>query len=571
MSAIDFMSPTYRAAGTDLVLNISPLGLVELADEEFEVHGPRLNRYALNWALYLGHHWSHRREVGEHQHTSNFYRAFTDYMARFTFGKGVRFEAPRATSGMIPDILQRVWEKDNHKERVLLEMGQQGAVSGDAFVKVAYEEPYVDTAGILNAGRVRILPLNAAHCFPEWHPHDRTRLLRMKIKYRFWGTSLEGTRQVFTYTEILTDDVIEEYLNDELIDSRPNPIGIVPVVHIANRPVSGSPWGLPDCQDIISLNRQYNEVATSVADIINYHAEPITIITGAKASQLERGAKKIWAGLPKDARVENLEGGYQGLKQGLEYLEMIKRTMHEMVGIPETALGQSQPISNTSGVALSIQFQPLMNVWEQKTTQYGMGIQRINDIILRTIAVKEPNAFVWNEMVHSPLEEDQLPVLDPRDPITYYTEIVFPPPLPLDKLVLLNEIQAKFQLGLESREGALRLLGEEFPDEKLAEIREELKDDALADGALALIKTQIQSAIAEMTGMMAGPDGMPIPAPPPQPMDVTGDGIPDVMSGIGIPPADPNAQMAEQELRNSLVTKAYGTKLPQRSVARPDA
>lgn len=571
MSPIDFMSPTYRAAGTDLVLNISPLGLVELADEEFEVHGPRLNRYALNWALYLGHHWSHRREMGEHQHTSNFYRAFTDFMARFTFGKGVRFEAPRATSGVVPDILQRVWEKDNHKERVLLEMGQQGAVSGDAFIKVAYEEPYVDSAGILNAGRVRILPLNAAHCFPEWHPHDRQRLLRMKIKYRFWGTSLEGTRQVFTYTEILTDDVIEEYLNDELIDSRPNPIGLVPVVHIANRPVSGSPWGLPDCQDIIGLNRQYNEVATSVADIINYHAEPITIITGAKASQLERGAKKIWAGLPKDARVENLEGGYQGLKQGLEYLEMMKRTMHEMVGIPETALGQSQPISNTSGVALSIQFQPLMNVWEQKTTQYGQGIQRINDIILRTIAVKEPNALVWNELTHGPLESDQLPALNPRDPITYFTEVIWPPPLPLDKLVLLNEIQAKFQLGLESREGALRLLGEEFPDEKLDEIREELREDAIADGALALIKTQIQSAIAEMTGMMAGPDGMPIPAPPPQPMDVTGDGIPDVMSGIGAPSIDPNAQMAEQEIRNMLVTKAYGTRLPQQSIARPDA
>lgn len=29
-------------------MQISPLGLVELADEEFEVHGPRLNRYAQN-------------------------------------------------------------------------------------------------------------------------------------------------------------------------------------------------------------------------------------------------------------------------------------------------------------------------------------------------------------------------------------------------------------------------------------------------------------------------------------------------------------------------------------------
>ena len=571
MSGIDFISPTYRAAGTDLVLNISPLGLVELADEEFEVHGPRLNRYALNWALYLGHHWSHRREIGEHQHTSNFYRAFTDYLNRFTFGKGVRFNTPEATTAILPDILQRVWEKDNHRESVLLEMGQQGSVSGDAFVKVAYEEPYVDTAGIVVPGRVRILPLNAAHCFPEWHPHDRSRLLRMKIKYRFWGTSLEGTRQVFTYTEILTDDSIEEYLNDELIDSRPNPIGIVPVVHIANRPVSGSPWGLPDCQDIISLNRQYNEVATSVADIINYHAEPITIITGAKASQLERGAKKIWAGLPKDARVENLEGGYQGLKQGLEYLEVIKRTMHEMVGVPETALGQVQPISNTSGVALSIQFQPLMNVWALKVTQYGLGIQRINELVLRTIAVKEPNSLIWTDGINSPREDDQLDMLDPRDPLTYYTEVEFPPPLPLDKLIVLNEIQAKFQLGLESREGALRLLGEEFPKDKLVEIRDELKEDAIADGALALIKTQIQSALVEMTGMMTGPDGEPIPAPPPQPMDVTGDAVPDVMAGLGQPSAIPEAAMAEQEIRNMLVTRAYGTKLPRSSISKPDS
>jgi hypothetical protein len=552
-------------------MNISPLGLVELADEEFEVHGPRLNRYAINWALYLGHHWSHRREVGEHQHTSNFYRAFTDYMLRFTFGKGVRFATPEATGAIIPEILHRVWEKDNFRESVLMEMAQQGAVSGDAFVKVAYEEPYVDPAGIPMPGRVRILPMNAAHCFPEWHPHDRSRLMRMKIKYRFWGTSLEGTRQVFTYTEILTDDSIEEYLNDELIDSRPNPIGLVPVVHIANRPVAGSPWGLPDCQDIIALNRQYNEVATSIADIINYHAEPITIITGAKASQLERGAKKIWAGLPKDAKVENLEGGYQGLKSGLEYLTLIKRTMHEMVGIPETALGQVQPISNTSGVALSIQFQPLMNVWEQKTTQYGLGIQRINELIIRTIAVKEPNALTWIEGVNSPLEPDQLPQLDPMDPITYYTEIEFPPPLPLDKLIVLNEIQAKFQLGLESREGALRLLGEEFPKDKLTEIRDELKEDAVADGALALIKTQIQSAIVAMTGMMSGPDGEPIPAPPPEPTDITGDSVPDVMSGLGQQSPFPEVAMAEEEIRNTLLTKAYGTKIPQRSVARPDA
>jgi hypothetical protein len=54
--SIDFVSPNIRAAGSDLTIAISPLGLVELSDEEFEVHGPRLNRYAQGWAFYLGHH-----------------------------------------------------------------------------------------------------------------------------------------------------------------------------------------------------------------------------------------------------------------------------------------------------------------------------------------------------------------------------------------------------------------------------------------------------------------------------------------------------------------------------------
>ncbi len=343
------------------------------------------------------------------------------------------------------------------------------------------------------------------------------------------------------------------------------------MVHIPNLPVSGSPWGLPDCQDIIAINRQYNEIATSVADIINYHAEPVTVITGAKASQLERGAKKIWAGLPKEAKVENLEGGYQGLQAGLQYLELLKRTMHEMVGVPETALGQVQAISNTSGVALSIQYQPLMNRWQQKTTQYGVGIQRINELVIRTIAVKEPELLEWTEGVNSPLEEDHLPILDPRDPLTYYTEVDWPQPLPLDKLVLLSEIQQKFLLGLESREGALRALGEEFPDEKLIEIRSEQIDDALSDGALGLVKSQIQNILVALTGMTTGPDGTPMPAPPPTPVDVTGDFEPDIAVGPGMPPPDPESAMMDQMLRERLLTMAYGSKIPQRSTKTPDA
>jgi hypothetical protein len=578
MSFADFSPPSYRAASSDLTISISPLGLVELADEEFEVHGPRLNRYSLNWAMYLGHHWGYRREQGEMQIAVNYYRAFIDYLSRFTFGNGVQFRSPKATEAIIPDRLQRVWEIDNDKQRVLFEMAQTGGITGDCFVKIAYEEAWTDSIGRFHPGRVRVLPLNPAFAFPEFHPHDRTRLLRFKQKYRFWGTSLEGTRQVFTYTEILTDDIIEEYVNDELIDSRPNPLGQIPVVHIPNIPVSGSPWGLSDAHDIIAINRAYNEISTDIADIINYHAAPVTVIIGAKASNLEKGAKKVWGGLPKDARVENLEGGGAGIQGALTYLETLKRSMHEMMNIPETALGQTQPISNTSGVALSIQFQPLMNRFSQKSSQYGKGLERINELIILNLAIKEPETMVYNPEEDGPIKDYQLPQLDPNDPITYLSYAHFPPPLPLDKLVLLNELSQKMSMGLESKEGALRALGEEFPEEKLQEIRTELIEDAESEGALNLVKAQITKQLMDITGMMVGPDGS---ATPMDPMmmgdgDMLGDGVSGPVDAQGAP-ADPEAEaqaeenlIGEQKIREKLVSDAYGTQIPSRQIAPKD-
>ena len=562
MSGIDFSPPSYRAASSDLTISISPLGLVELADEEFEVHGPRLNRYSLNWAMYLGHHYSYRRQTGETQMAINYYRAFTDFVINFTFGKGVSFRSPKETEAIVPDLLERVWEVDNNKATVLWEIGQQGSVSGDCFIKVAYEEAYKDPSGREHPGRVRILPLNSSFAFPEFHPHDRERLIRFKLKYRFWGTSLEGTRQVFTYTEILTDDVIEEYINDELIDSRPNPLGVIPVVHIPNVRISGSPWGLSDCNDIININRTYNETATDIADIVNYHAAPVTVIIGAKASQLEKGANKVWGGLPKDARVENLSGGSEGLKGAMDFLAMMKKAMHEMIGVPESALGQAMPVSNTSGVALSIMFQPLMNRYHQKIVQYAHGLERINELILISLAIKEPETFKWDpESSTHPLKQGQAAELDPNDPITYRSYVHFPQPLPLDKLIALNEIQSKLSLGLESKEGALRALGEEFPAAKLTEIRQELQDDAVADGALKLIQSQIEQDIMTLTGQIPTQAGAGGPSDQPQVAIDGAPGNPTIMDDVLI--AD---EIGDQAMRNKLVTQAYGTKLPQRRV-----
>jgi hypothetical protein len=556
--AISFASPSMRASQSDLTVSISPLGLVELADEEFEVHGPRLNRYSQNFAYYLGHHWGYRREAGESQITFNYVKAFADYINNFTFGRGVHFKSVKEYEHITPALLKRAWEVDNHKQQLLWEMGQQGGVSGDCFVKVAYAPAFVDDLGQEQPGRIRILPLNAAFCFPEWHPHDRDRLIRFKLKYRFWSTGEDGTRSVYTYVEVLTDQTIEEYLNDELIDSRPNPLGAIPIAHIPNTQVSGSPWGLSDIGDILNLNREYNEKATDVSDIINYHAAPVTIITGAKASNLEKGPRKVWGGLPKDASVFNLENGVD-LDGPLKYLEMLKRGMHELTGVPETALGQMQAVSNTSGVALAIQYQPMMQRYMMKTLQYSVGLSKINEMVLKTLFIFEPQTVYYDPNTDGIIKPDQPPMVDVNDPLAYLTECEWPAPLPIDTLVKLNEIQAKMALGLESIRGALHTLGEEFPDEKAREIFEEQVEDAKQQGALRMLKAQIDSSILQLTGMP--PEGVDAPAPQ---TDAAGNPVgpqPGGPSPVTLPGGiDLGAITASeiQKMTNEIVTQAYG-------------
>ena len=71
----------------------------------------------------------------------------------------------------------------------------------------------------------------------------------------------------------------------------------------------------------------------------------------------------------------------------------------------------------------------------------------------------------------------------------------------MDILVKINEIQAKMALGLESKRGALRDLGEQFPDQKMQEIFEELMEDTKEQGALDLLRAQITQIQMATTGM----------------------------------------------------------------------
>jgi len=68
----------------------------------------------------------------------------------------------------------------------------------------------------------------------------------------------------------------------------------------------------------------------SQTSLIN-HAAPITVVIGAKPSQLEKGTNRVWSIGNKDVDIHNLENGVD-LQWPLEVLNTLKRSMHEMTG-----------------------------------------------------------------------------------------------------------------------------------------------------------------------------------------------------------------------------------------------
>ena len=109
--------------------------------------------------------------------------------------------------------------------------------------------------------------------------------------------------------------------------------------------------------------------------------------------------------------------------------------------------------------------------------------------------------------------------------------------MPMDTLIKINEIQAKMAMNLESRRGALRDLGIQFPDQKIREIFEEVMEDTKEQGALDLIRSQIAAFNMMATGMT--PDGQPM-------MTADAEGNPDACHASGRPgpgPGDADARL----------------------------
>lgn len=343
----------------------------------------RMNRYREQWKFYKGEHFVNPYDDGERKVVFNFCKAIVDKGVQWFVANGWKVTSPTGND-QVANLLNVVWE-GNNRDWLTQKAAQFASVTGDSFYFVSVET--ADAYGNLlppDKHKVKISCIDPAYCFPVFSDDGSYTMRAMLVQYPVVDAD---TGNVALYSLYITPDEWVTFMNDKEVDRQPNFFGKINVVHVPNFYRADSLFGDSDIEHIIQINEEYNTVANSVRRIIKYHAEPTTLIYGARASNLERSSKKVWSNLPTDAKVENLQLE-SDLTANYAYLKMLEAKIEQMSDIPAIAFDSSDlKISNTSGLAMQMMFQPLIEKTKRRRISHLKGIQEVNELIITAMEV----------------------------------------------------------------------------------------------------------------------------------------------------------------------------------------
>ncbi len=428
-------------------------------------HTSRVSKYQNCWDFYDGKQWAMAAPEGFDQVTINYAKTFVKKLRRFAFRNGwtMAFSEEQRNDGI--DVwVNDVWKHNNITD-ITNRIGDFGGIFGDWYLYPQWLPDMEMSKNLPLSSQVKLTVLDPRYVFPQYN--NKTGEMEFCViiipyeSYQLKGDSFDVTNRL--YREVHTKDKIYVQELDEknnIIEERAvdNPLGKILVVHGIHQPKAGSFYGAGIIEDIIGAQKLFNEKVSNISEILDYHAAPITIIYGAKARQLEKGANKIWSGLPFQSKVENLssEGN---IPTAREFVQDTKTWMHELANIPENSLGGERKISNTSAVALSIDFEPIIELAEDVRYYFSKGIKEANELII--------DIGIYLDEIKSSL----------KPPAIYSHDIEFGALLPRDRALDLADIGSELAMNLESRRGAMKRLGVKDIDAKMEEIDKEEEED----------------------------------------------------------------------------------------------
>lgn len=452
----------------------------------------KLTNYQIYWKFYNNRHWA---KNNDELLSFNYVRAVIDKVNKFMLGKeGFQVNISDLYGDEVESELEKRYEalinynwRRNKKLVFLTKLLQMGAVCGDAYVFLSpnKEKGYVEYT--LMDSRI-VIPMFAGGDYTEPIGYKIIKLLGNNDKEYIQKVTEYTVGNVKTYYLKETDPKADKFE----VENIPNDYDFIPIVHLENLPMSDTFGGKSDMEDIVKINKVFNEMAEDIKDTIDYYAQPTTIITGGTIGQVKRGLSEIWSGLPADANVFNLTLG-EDLTASMNFLKFLKDAIHDLSGVPDEVLSKVQHISNTSAAALQMLVQPLIQVADNKASSYGAGIMEMNRMTAIIYAKNLEDHPLYKKLPEEARTGDPHKFFD-----RYVTDIVWQYNLPNDRLSQLNEAVLELTNGLGSREEIMERLGKKNIPNLLAQI------DKDAERAVKLEKAKQPEKV---------PPGTPPPAP----------------------------------------------------------
>lgn len=458
--------------GDDLLRDFVSTNITSTANQSIM---SRLMRYQLYYMFYQGNHW---KDFNETFISFNYVGAFIDKIIFFLSKEPISFQIKNLETDTVvtttlkeeeaskseeikmsinaEKVILRNWNLNNRKI-FTQECLQMGSVFGDAYVVLTYdsEKDYV---------KFNLLDSRFAVPKRKRGEPDDSDLEYLQVRIPLDKNENEYVLKIMEYhlgktISYFVKSTAEEEDKYEYVES-PLPYDFIPIVHIRNKPNLKNYFSVSDVESTMSLNKVYNEMNMTIKEIIDYHATPTTVITGANAKSLVKGLGRIWSGLPSDAQVFNLNLD-SDLGTSMQFTERIKSALHEFSGVPENSLGQLQPISNTSAPALELTHQPLIQEADNKKLMYGHAFSEINKRTIDILKARKSKMQAFQDLPQDFNEK-------------YRAEPVWTYGFPKDRANDLDMAEKEINMGIGSRKEWMEKLGKSNVDELLEAIELEL-------------------------------------------------------------------------------------------------
>jgi len=402
--------------------------------------------------FYHGQQWEGRERRGERRLIFNYAKVFVEKITSYLMA-GINFsvdpvedsDEARARARKAESALYKVYE-DNRLEQLDLETEIDCAVLGDACYKVIW-----DTA----EKKVRVTAPDVQGIYAWCSGDDTSRVWRVVSRYSLSAEEAEllhGVKpkgRAATVVELWTDRDFEVYLDNTLLEAKPNPYGFIPFVIYPNLREPKKFWGVSDLPQIMESQRELNRALSQLSRILELSGNPIAVLENVEESEdiaIKPGA--VW-NIPEDAKaylLDLLQGG--GVNLHINYIDLIYRALHDLSESPRSAFGGME--RDLSGVALELELQPLLQKVRRKRIIRTAAYSRRNEMILKLLEKYRGESF----------GDDHL-------------RVIWGPVMPKDMARKVSDEQVMVQTGIHSRRTAMDEVGVRDPDYEFKQWLEE--------------------------------------------------------------------------------------------------